>query len=549
MRLRYIFIVLFCIVALLPVAIFWTWPYSQALQHEIQGAEGRHLLLARNVSNVLSRYQRDAVNAYDLITNNLTKNIPITDYEEVLNDMSFRHICVFNYPEGSLAFEASKWRIKCPDHLPDKRRQQFEQLELSNQPQFTEVSEGPNSSPVMFLVSRKANYLAVGAISTEYFVSLARSITFGNKGHAAIVDHAGNVIAHPLQSWIDKRRNLGQLSIVQNMLRGESGITTFYSPALKAEMIAGYTRVPDVNWGVMVPQPLSELEDKVSSIKSVATSVVASGAVIAAFLAWLVSSYLSRPLERFTKAAQRVGAGDLSPDFDIGNQLIVPKEVNAARVALNNMTVQLRGNADAMNRLAFIDSLTSLPNRQHFRTLALAVVHDATGQEEPVTLLFCDLNGFKTINDTYGHRAGDEVLKEFAARLDHCVTRYDPRRFDESGDRLFVPGRLGGDEFAVCFRGLEPEQVVPIAEALLNDIKQPMELYHNEILTISASIGLAGSPHEGDSLNNLLRCADAAMYYAKRHASHEIAIYDPQVMKPDHPTSHAFLDEPAKVHA
>ncbi|MBT8408862.1 MAG: sensor domain-containing phosphodiesterase, partial [Alphaproteobacteria bacterium] len=79
------------------------------------------------------------------------------------------------------------------------------------------------------------------------------------RGHAAIVDHMGNVLSHPLPSWVAERRNIAKVSAVQRMMQGETGVETFFSPALKGDMIAGFTSVEPVGWGVMIPQPVDEL--------------------------------------------------------------------------------------------------------------------------------------------------------------------------------------------------------------------------------------------------------------------------------------------------
>ena len=72
-------------------------------------------------------------------------------------------------------------------------------------------------------------------------------------GHAAIVDHTGRALSHPLADWVDVRKDMSKISAVQRMLNRETGVETFYSPALKGDMIAGFTFVDPVGWGVMIP--------------------------------------------------------------------------------------------------------------------------------------------------------------------------------------------------------------------------------------------------------------------------------------------------------
>lgn len=126
------------------------------------------------------------------------------------------------------------------------------------------------------------------------------------------------------------------------MLNGETGVEIFYSPALKDDMIAGFTSVPGVKWGVMVPQPIKELQNKANAINNVALSVVLVGTLLAALIAWLVSIFFSRPLERFTAAAKGIVRGDVDANFDIGHQLIMPREVYEARAALGQMVESIK---------------------------------------------------------------------------------------------------------------------------------------------------------------------------------------------------------------
>ena len=116
-------------------------------------------------------------------------------------------------------------------------------------------------------------------------MELGRSISFGIKGHAVIVDQRGKVLAHPFPAWEAEMRDLSKISAVRAMLEGQTGITTFYSPAFKDEMIVGYTAVSGPGWGVMVPQPISEIREMARRIQSSALSIFAMCLLAAALIA------------------------------------------------------------------------------------------------------------------------------------------------------------------------------------------------------------------------------------------------------------------------
>jgi len=153
-----------------------------------------------------------------------------------------------------------------------------------------------------------------------------------------------------------------------------------------------------------------------------------------------------------------------------------------------------------LEHLAGHDALTGVANRTSFRTrLASALVIG----ERHVAVAFCDLDGFKPVNDTYGHLAGDDVLVEVAARL---------RSRLRVGDEL---ARIGGDEFTVLLRNV-PDAVVAgqVADRLLQAVEDPFAVPGGEVrVGMSVGVALAG---RGVSADDLLSAADAALYACKR---------------------------------
>ncbi len=149
------------------------------------------------------------------------------------------------------------------------------------------------------------------------------------------------------------------------------------------------------------------------------------------------------------------------------------------------------------------DALTSLPNRLYFKDQLARRYAQAQREPQPFALLFIDLDHFKTINDSLGHAAGDEVLRQTAERLKQCVRETD------------TVTRLGGDEFTIILSHIratrDPESV---AEHVLQSMAAPFIIAGNEHF-LNASIGIALYPEDGRSAEELLRNADTAMYRAK----------------------------------
>ncbi|ASW02826.1 putative bifunctional diguanylate cyclase/phosphodiesterase [Paraburkholderia aromaticivorans] len=155
-------------------------------------------------------------------------------------------------------------------------------------------------------------------------------------------------------------------------------------------------------------------------------------------------------------------------------------------------------------RLATLDSLTGLPNRSTLTERIEHAIHRAQRQRSLCAVLFMDLDGFKTINDSLGHSVGDQVLTAFAQRLLLCVRASD------------TVARLGGDEFVVLAENFgSREDAGALAEGVLDRMRMGMWT-DSQPLQVMPSIGIALYPDDGDSVETLLKHADAAMYEAKR---------------------------------
>ena len=152
---------------------------------------------------------------------------------------------------------------------------------------------------------------------------------------------------------------------------------------------------------------------------------------------------------------------------------------------------------------ALRDSLTGLPNRLLLEDRLGQVLH-ATRRGGTAALLYLDLDGFKAVNDTFGHATGDLLLREVAARLEALVRQ---------GDTV---GRLGGDEFLIIQPGIDQEAAVaPCCRRVLDAIERPF-LIDGRTMSIGVSIGVVLAPADGVDADTLLRRADQALYDAKR---------------------------------
>lgn len=157
------------------------------------------------------------------------------------------------------------------------------------------------------------------------------------------------------------------------------------------------------------------------------------------------------------------------------------------------------------------DSLTGLANREFFGELLAQGILQARHRNRQLALLYVDLDGFKEVNDTFGHDAGDVLLRETARRLLDVVRDSD------------TVARLGGDEFALILPGIRDLAVVQmIGEKLLQELARPYTLGDAHIGEVTASVGIALYPHDGEDAGSLLKSADHAMYQAKRQGKNQM---------------------------
>lgn len=189
------------------------------------------------------------------------------------------------------------------------------------------------------------------------------------------------------------------------------------------------------------------------------------------------------------------------------------------------MVVRLRDSTARVNTLAFVDSVTGLANREYFRQNIDAFV-GATGFDGGAALLFLDLDGFKSVNDTKGHDAGDIMLRHVADRLCETVgvPPFDPNTSSPQDCRNPVIARLGGDEFVIFLPNFTGDDASALADKVLGALSVPFDIGESPV-ALSCSIGVARFPEHGAEYSSLLKAADLAMYDAKRSGKNQIKLY------------------------
>ncbi|WP_321814896.1 MULTISPECIES: putative bifunctional diguanylate cyclase/phosphodiesterase [unclassified Paraburkholderia] len=195
----------------------------------------------------------------------------------------------------------------------------------------------------------------------------------------------------------------------------------------------------------------------------------------------------------------------LQTDFD---------ERSATLCVMEDVTAQLAVQAELQHRAEY-DALTGLSNRKHFDERIALELQRAGQSARTLAVIFLDLDNFKEVNDSLGHRVGDALLALIARRIERVV--------GESG----TVARYGGDEFMMFCDGTRP-LLMPMLDALLAAMTEPIQVLGHELF-IEASIGISLYPVDGDDAENLVRNADAAMYLAKQNGRNQYQFYRPEL--------------------
>ena len=305
----------------------------------------------------------------------------------------------------------------------------------------------------------------------------------------AVLDSSGTIVARSR----DADRFVGQkavpevLAAIEKMRNGRiESLTKEDVPVVTAFM----TSIP-LRWTVVVGAPKSELQSEVyTQMLGIALAILlAIGAGL--FLARRISLRVLSVVDQLSEAAVSLGRGE-----EVSLPAMELQEAKAVGDAMEQA-------GQAMKKVRFLaqhDALTELPNRLLFDEVAQRNMAAAQRSGQPMALLAVDLDGFKAVNDTMGHAAGDLVLKEVARRLLGAIRASD------------IAARIGGDEFFVVLTGMHRESAMEIAQRLVGLLSQP---YPDVSLALSASIGVAMYPEHGDSVAVLAASADLALYSAK----------------------------------
>jgi signal transduction histidine kinase/ActR/RegA family two-component response regulator len=347
-RMHHLLFLAFTLVAGVPIAVLAIWEGQTAFQNEMDSVRERHLLVARNLTSTMSRYIKDVEASFMVAfaTDSLTQ--PMPGVASLLASLNMLHVCIMN-PDGSIDSALPG----LPDPISERGPVDLERFKVlralayenPNEPMLSQLYHDAGGRPVFYLVKALPNgKMGLGILGTGYLVSLQQAIAFGDRGHAVITDSKGQVIAHPLTDWVAASRDISGVPVVAAMMRGETGVGQFYSPAFNGMMIAGYAVVPETGWGVMVPQPISELRRRANVVNHLAVVIAVAAFASAALISYLMALWLTSPVRQIAATAEAVMTGNEQVSVPAFGTL-APSEIRSLGLAFNTMLADLRRKA------------------------------------------------------------------------------------------------------------------------------------------------------------------------------------------------------------
>ena len=353
---------------------------------------------------------------------------------------------------------------------------------------------------VLAVPIRQTDGRVLGALSAKISLravaDILERLAPGGAGEIYVMTDQGRLVLSSRASSAELMRTRVLAATMQPLLDQE-GATVTYQRADGLDVVAILRRVPQLRWAAVVEVPRAEAFRELARLRNVTVVMLLVLLVAVGLLAYGLGVLIARPLEQLSSAAAKVTSGDLAAELPVGGS----GDVGYLTRAFGHLVSRLRereGQGE-LERLSVTDALTGLYNRRHLIGTLANEVQRSRRLRRTFSVLMADVDHFKPYNDTHGHLAGDAALVKVAEIL---------RKATRGVDSV---ARYGGEEFLVMLLEAPLATATIVAERIRSRVAgEPFEGGK-----ITVSIGIAEYPAHGDTPEELIASADAAMYRAK----------------------------------
>jgi diguanylate cyclase (GGDEF)-like protein len=363
------------------------------------------------------------------------------------------------------------------------------------------------------LLAIKLNFKAMGSMLENY--------AHGEALDLHLITKEGVLLVSSLPIPLKTLRKI-MIEKTLDRLFSEEGVPLKYIGYQGKAVVGTLNQVKDLDWGVVAEKDRQQAYAEIIRLRNLTLGLFAGVLLLTGLCAYLLGLSIVRPLARLTKGADKVSAGDLEVDLPVLSR----SEVGYLTQVFNQMVARLRKGREQLaaanealtekNReleiLSITDSLTGLYNRKHLMESLSGEIGRASRYEHPFALLIIDIDHFKKFNDTYGHLAGDEVLRKMGKLFQKSIRSCD------------YAARYGGEEFIIVMPEIGRDEGVKAAERIRANLAKEKIDANGHSVAVTISVGVASFPEHGDDAQGIISKADAALYQAKKRGRDRVVV-------------------------
>jgi diguanylate cyclase (GGDEF)-like protein len=289
-----------------------------------------------------------------------------------------------------------------------------------------------------------------------------------------------------------------------------------------SQVVGALKRMSTLGWGIVAEKERAKAYAQIVQLRKFTMVLVLVLLLIIGLGAYLLGMSMVRPLDRLTSGAAQVAAGDLEVDIpvlsrsevgyltEVFNAMV--KRLRQGRETLATINETLRRKNEELHRISITDSLTGLYNRKHMLEALDKEVNRCLRHNRTFALLIIDIDHFKKYNDSYGHLAGDEVLRRLGSVFKASIRTCD------------YAARYGGEEFIFLLPETDAASGAQTAERIRSQVAKEEFGSDEKPIVVTVSVGVAAYPDNGDDPESVLRYADDALYKAKEYGRNQVVL-------------------------
>lgn len=492
------------IMGLVTIAFIWLLDhrqYSAARDEALESKAAEHLTLSTVIAEHLNQLadRSQSISRAVLPEGLASANDPASLSRILAKDPIFNRLSLYRSDGDLVCHSHNTLPAILPAHWLEQVRTHVAANGFTPFMPISDIS-GPNQTapkwhlPLLLPIADPATrsrvtHIMLVEMDVGYLASLYQNIELGYSGVIQIIDEAGQERLRADTSGVifSGGELVAGPQQPKDPLRG-----MYHSVAGQAVYQSLYVNVPQHGWKIVVSQQVAEILGPVEARRSAQLwlSTIMTLAILLA-ISWIIT--VLRVQQASLKALQK---------SELENQRLIESLESAHRRS---------------SHAASTDHLSGLFNRREFIKISSERLQNQRAKRRLLAILFIDLDRFKTINDTLGHKVGDLLLQAVAGRIQRLLGPDD------------LAARFGGDEFVVMLAGSRSEQQITDWVKILTEKLSTIYSLEGTELNTSPSIGISICPRDAQDIDELIRCADAAMYSAKRAGRGQYRFFDPSL--------------------